>query len=72
MLLNYFIVGVRMKYNPKKRAVRMRIKKLCFLMALILIISGLTLTCRRESSPVLPDIKSLPELKVELVLNRSD
>jgi len=50
----------------------MKIKKLCFLTALILIISGLTLTCRRESSPVLPDIKSLPELKVELVLNLSD
>lgn len=50
----------------------MKIKKLCFLTALILIISGLPLTCRRESSPVLPDIKSLPELKVEPVLNLSD
>ncbi|MGB4299975.1 MAG: hypothetical protein WBK32_10210 [Candidatus Saccharicenans sp.] len=50
----------------------MRIKKLCFLMALILVISGLTITCRTQSSEALPDIKSLPELKVELVLNLSE
>lgn len=50
----------------------MKIKNLCFLMALILIISGFTLSCRRESSQSLPDIKSLSELKVELVLNLSD
>ncbi len=49
-----------------------KFKSLCFLMALILVISGLTITCRRESSKALPDIKSLPELKVELVLNLSD
>jgi hypothetical protein len=50
----------------------MKFKSLGFLAVLILVISGLTLTCRTESSQALPDIKSLPELKVELVLNLSD
>ncbi len=50
----------------------MKIKNLCFLMVLVLVISGFTLSCRRESSQALPDINSLPELKVELVLNLSD
>ncbi len=71
-LLIVLLPGSERSIIQKRGPARMRIKKLCFLMALILVISGLTLTCRRESSQTLPDIKSLPELQVELVLNLSD
>ncbi|MDD8032114.1 MAG: 6-bladed beta-propeller [Acidobacteriota bacterium] len=49
-----------------------KIKQLCFLATLILVTSWLALLGGVQSSETLPDIKSLPELELKLVLDLAD